>query len=166
MKLVSLKKLFGVVMCSVSLLVLSSVAFGQSFEVPLGEPPRGLKLQGETKGTKVNCTLAIEFTDVVADSSGAITAGGARVIVRCRQGSQLQTFFTVLGSPLDLASPDATQAAILTAIGTQIVSVFGSPGQSVVLKDAEEFAFVDGLGVSPGGGNSKAIMIDLVLALN
>ncbi len=153
-----------------------------SFERPSGDPPFGQMVHGEAKGTKLIGIMTVEFTDYEAGEDDF--AGGARVVLRLRQGSQLGTFFSVVNGPINLNDPLSSPQIIINSLGQKIVSLF-SPGDcfaetpgctttdektamSLLIKETDELGFNLGAGkdLSPcTGGQSAILVLDIVLAM-
>lgn len=121
-----------------------SAAFAvTSLEKPPGEPPHGLAISEDAAGTKLYGVLIIEFYDYDTQFD---VAGGARVVIRLRQGNILQTFFKHVAGPLNgiISNPAFIQETIQGEIAPDILSEF-FPGEDLTLtvKNMEEFDDVD-----------------------
>ena len=149
-------------------LLLASLAFasGGSVEQPPGEPPFGLKIQGDTKGTKLDGVISIEFYDCAATTAGTVC--DARTVLRLRQGTTnaLKMFF---GETEDIlaSSPLAVQTAITNSLQAQVVNAF-FPGQNLTtkLKNVTNFGSltVATTDLTPAG--SIFILADVQIAVN
>jgi hypothetical protein len=121
-----------------------SAAFAvTSLEKPPGEPPHGVAIQDDAAGTKLYGVLVIEFYNY--DTQFDI-AGGARVVLRLRQGNILQTFFKHVPGPLEgiISNPGFIQETIQNQIAPDILNEF-FPGEdlTITVKNMEEFDDVD-----------------------
>jgi hypothetical protein len=129
-------------------LFLGSLAFaGTGLEQRPGEPPFGLKVQGDAKGTKLDGVISIEFYNCGPDPSPEPkgTLCDARIALRLRQGNTaaLQMFFGDLTDVI-ASSPAAVQTAIEDTLEQQVVAAF-FPGQNLTttLKNVTEYGRIE-----------------------
>jgi hypothetical protein len=125
-------------------LFLGSLAFaGTGLEQGPGEPPFGLKIQGDAKGTKLEGVISIEFYNCAGTPVGTVC--DARIALRLRQGntSALKMFFGDLTDVI-ASSPTAVQTAIEDTLEQQVVDAF-FPGQNLTttLKNVTEYGRID-----------------------
>lgn len=146
-------------------LFLASMVFAKS-EQPPGEPPFGLAVQGDAKGTKLSGALFAEFH--TCDFDGKCQA---RVVLRLRRSNTtaFATFYgdTTSAAPINPANVAAAQQAIINLMSPQVIAAFfgGDPSLTIKLKSVTEFGE---LGVSPTDltGGSQFILTDLQIAVN
>jgi hypothetical protein len=132
-------------------LFLGSLAFaGTGLDSPQGDPPFGLKVQGDAKGTKLDGVVSIEFFNSFDCSfDNSLTCSEAKIVLRLRQGNtnQLQMFVGDLAE-VQKGSPNAVQTAITDALGTQVTEAFFGQTLTVKLKNVTEFGKIeDGLSI-------------------
>jgi hypothetical protein len=152
-------------------LFVTTLVFAKS-EQPPGEPPFGLAVQGDAKGTKLTGALFAEFYN--CDGGTGLCA--ARIILRLRRSNATEfDIFFAQASGLDPANPGATQQDIIELMGPQVIDrFFGNNDGNVTndptnlaikLKNVTEFGE---LGVAtlltPTG--SQFVLTDLVIAVN
>jgi len=132
---------------------------GGDAEQPPGVPPFGLKVEGETKGTKLDGVIFIEFYDCIPGDAGTIC--NATIALRLRQGNSgdLQIFIADVEG-VNSSSPLAVQTAITQELETQIIDSF-FPGESLTthLKNITQFAKIT-------VGSSIFVMADVQIAVN
>jgi len=152
-------------------LFLASLVFAKS-EQPPGQPPFGLAVQGDAKGTKLSGALFAEFHDC------NLTTGlcEARVVLRLRKGnsSDFDTFYDDT-TGIDPANPGAAQQAIITLLAPQVIDRFFGNNNGIFtddptnlqikLKSVTEFGE---LGVSSTDltAGSQFVLTDVVIAVN
>jgi len=162
-------------------LCLASMVFAKS-EQPPGEPPFGMAVQGDAKGTKLSGALFAEFhhCNVVVVNETPRLFCQARIVLRLRKGTTtaFQMFYGDTGG-LASMNPDnvgATQQAIINLMAPQVIDRFfgnnndiftDDPAMTIKLKTVTEFGE---LGVSPTdltpAPGSQFILTDLQIAVN
>lgn len=164
------QKIISLVFLVVGIFFNYSFVFGNGWEQPSGEPPRGLAIQNDAQGIKLNGVMFIEYQNY---NFSKFTAENAKVVVRLRKGTQLEGIFGSVPGPLNASDPAGVQAAIITYIAPLILQKF-FPGENVTitLKRMEEYRSVDGewIMVTPKKGPSyplgtKYIVADIELAI-
>ena|SRR5687767_13714274 len=113
-------------------LFLASMVFAKS-EQPPGEPPFGLAVQGDAKGTKLSGVLFAEFH--TCDFGGSCQA---RVVLRLRRSNTtaFATFYgDTGGSPsINPANVAAAQQAIIKLMSPQVIGAFFGGDSSLQIK--------------------------------
>jgi hypothetical protein len=131
-----------------AVLVLSApLAFGGSGrETPSGDPPFGTAVQSDAQGTKLTGIGILEFYNIelITVPPPPQRLADVRVLVRLRQGSQLDTVFTELVD-VDMLQVAATQARIIDALRSQILDKFFNNDQTlgVTVKGITDFVPVE-----------------------
>ena len=148
-------------------LFVASMVFAKS-EVPPGEPPFGLAVQGDAKGTKLSGVLFAEFHDCDFDTGLC----QARIVLRLRKGSttEFATFYGDTGgsASIDPANPGAAQQAIIDLMSHKVLIHFfgGNFSLQIKLKSVTEFGELHALTTDLTPGGSQFIVTDLQIAVN
>lgn len=135
------RMIFGtMVVATAALLCVGSLAHGgTSREDPSGEPPYGVAVQSDAAGAKLSGVVFLEYFNMSADGSTA----DARIAVRLRHGSVLQTFYGEAAG-VNVSSPAANQAAVTAAVSEDILAFLGETGTAeIALKNLSDFGNVD-----------------------
>lgn len=125
----------GVLFCLLlGILILAKVFAKQ--EQPPGEPPFGVAIQSDAKGTKLNGALFGEFYDCVGpDTNGHFSCNG-RFVLRLRKGDtkDLDTFYAAT-SGIDPSSPHDAQQVIAALLEPQIIDRFFGNNNGIFTDD-------------------------------
>jgi hypothetical protein len=153
-------------------LFLASMVFAKS-ESPPGEPPFGLAVQGDAKGTKLSGALFAEFHDCIDNpNSDGLQICAARFVLRLRRtnANDFGVFYGDTGGvrTIEPANAGAAQQAIINLMSPQVIGAFfgGNSSLQIKLKSVTEFgelgvSFTD---LTPGG--SQFVLTDLQVAVN
>jgi len=140
-------------------------------EQPPGQPPFGLAVQGDAKGTKLSGALFVEFHH--CDNTGECQA---RVVLRLRKANtnDFDTFYDDT-TGIDPANPGVAQQEIIDLMAPQVIDrFFGNNNGNVTddrtdlqikLKSVSEFGEL-GVGQTDLTSDSQVVLTDLVIAVN
>ena len=161
-------------------LFLASMVFAKS-EQPPGEPPFGLAVQGDAKGTKLSGALFAEFHHCIPDVNLRPLCQ-ARIVLRLRKGTaqgvtpDFDIFYGDTGGlasmPLDNVA--ATQQLIINLMAPQVIDHFfgnanfiytDDPSLTIKLKSVTEYGFIPGTATDLTNA-SQIVLTDLQVAVN
>jgi hypothetical protein len=142
--------------------------FAASGNKPGGDPPYGLKVQGDAKGTKLIGVIYIELSDDPTNTEPCNGYNTLNAYVRLRQGADSATFTTeTLSGCYGLATEEETQNEILTALRDDVIDYFfcngygtDEPcytGMDIMLKDITDYGEIT-------YDDKMNILMDIVLA--
>jgi hypothetical protein len=148
-----------------SSVLFSSLAFAKAYSQPPGEPPYGLKVEGAAGGTKLYGTLTLEEYGFASDGKSN-TFTNAVIVLRLRQGNDIQLFYGTISGSFDQTLPADIQAAVIQAMKSQILDYFfgGDTSLTITLKNVTDFVFTDN-GASSLGSYIGYVMMDVELAV-
>jgi hypothetical protein len=144
----------------------TSLASAQSAADPNGQTPLGVEEKSGAKGPALAGVIVLELINVSETND---QADSARVVVRLRRGSHLETIFKVVPGPLFFGTSTelaAFQATVLGAFRNTVLFLFfdndcGNAGDDcvLVLKQADEF------GLTSDGDFNQFVVMDLTVSL-
>lgn len=150
----------------VALAGFTSLASAQSAADPNGQTPLGLEEKSGSRGPQLVGVINLELVNVSETND---QADSARVVVRLRRGSHLETLFKDVPGPLFFGTPEelsAFQATVLGAFRNTVLFLFfdndcGNAGDGcvLVLKQADEF------GLTSDGDFNQFVVMDLTVTL-
>jgi hypothetical protein len=156
------------------LLLFGALVFAKQ-EQPPGEPPFGVAVQSDAKGTKLNGALFAEFYSCSdPDVNGHVSCNG-RFVLRLRKGNtkDLETFYAQI-SGIDPSDPHAAQGVIADLMEPQIIDRFfgnnndiftDDPLLTVKVKSVTEFG-AEAVAPTDLTTTSQFVLTDLQLAVN
>jgi len=152
-------------------LFLASMVFAKS-ETPPGEPPFGLSVQGDAKGTKLSGVLFAEFHDCIDNPNGnglQICAGRFVLRLRKTNANDFAVFYADTGRlrTIEPENPRTAQAAVIALLEPAVINFFfpGNTSLHIKTKSVTEFGEFDVRGTDLTGF-SKFILTDVQVAVN
>jgi hypothetical protein len=159
-------------------LFLASMVFAKSEQQP-GEPPFGMAVQGDAKGTKLSGALFAEFHNCIPDGNvPPRILCQARIVLRLRKGStnEFATFYGDTGglASIPLENVAAAQQLVINLMAPQVIDHFfgnanfiytDDPSLTIKLKSVTEYGFIDGTATDLTD-NSQIVLTDLQIAVN
>jgi hypothetical protein len=152
-------------------LFVASLVFAKS-EVPPGEPPFGLAVQGDAKGTKLSGVLFAEFHDCIDNpNNDGLQICAARFVLRLRKtnANDFGVFYGDTGRQrtIEPANPRTAQAAVIALMEPAVIQFFSPGNTSLHIKTKSVTEFGE-LPVSPTDLTpvSQFILTDVQVAVN
>jgi hypothetical protein len=137
MKKITKKRLSIYLGAFMAVVILSMIVYAASRESSQpGEPPYGLAIQSDAKGTKLYGVAAIEFLNYGVDGEGKFMATDAKVVFQLRQGNDVQLFTGMHYGSLNLGDDPIPQiqSVLMDAVKDDILEHFFGPTHNPALK--------------------------------